>query len=246
MTLASALWTFEKKNLSTRWSARVVILAQQSNKDLETNWSYWGACRGSGALKTLTCVAGIWIGRETFKCLPRFYFFALLFTSHRSPLSERLEQAKHWGAFHRKFEKSGKWYGKSRKSVQKFRKLLNFRNANLTIQPKILEIPGAKLDGKKTSGKKFFEHLGIPREVVLFFGNFVKSCSIHYWKLPKILTGRFGWMESVSPLLIWDHWKLPKMGILGYLFIGSQRKGLCTWRDYLALMGLTGLYLTYK
>ena len=56
----------------------------------------------------------------------------------------------------------------------------------------ILEIPAAKLDGKKTSGKKFFEHLGIPREVVLFFGNFEKSCSIHYWKLPKILTGRFG------------------------------------------------------
>ena len=25
--------------------------------------------------------------------LPRFYFFSLLFTSHRSPLSERLEQA---------------------------------------------------------------------------------------------------------------------------------------------------------
>ena len=25
--------------------------------------------------------------------LPNFYFFALLFTSHRSPLSERLEQA---------------------------------------------------------------------------------------------------------------------------------------------------------
>ena len=27
------------------------------------------------------------------KILPRFYFFALLFSSHRSPLSERLEQA---------------------------------------------------------------------------------------------------------------------------------------------------------
>ena len=26
--------------------------------------------------------------------LPRFYFFALLFTLHRSPLSERLEQAR--------------------------------------------------------------------------------------------------------------------------------------------------------
>ena len=36
-----------------------------------------------------------------------------------------------------------------------------------TFQPKILEIPGAKLNGKKTSGKKVSENLGIPREVVL-------------------------------------------------------------------------------
>ena len=35
------------------------------------------------------------LGREVREPLPlpRFYFFALLFTSHRSPLSERLEQA---------------------------------------------------------------------------------------------------------------------------------------------------------
>ena len=36
------------------------------------------------------------LGREVPRSplpLPRFYFFALLFTSHRSPLSERLEQA---------------------------------------------------------------------------------------------------------------------------------------------------------
>ena len=33
------------------------------------------------------------LGREVPLLLPRFYFFALLFTSHRSPLSERLEQA---------------------------------------------------------------------------------------------------------------------------------------------------------
>jgi len=37
------------------------------------------------------------LGKEVFPLspllLPRFYFFALLFTSHRSPLSERLEQA---------------------------------------------------------------------------------------------------------------------------------------------------------
>ena len=32
------------------------------------------------------------LGREAL--LPRFYFFALPFTLHRSPLSERLEQAK--------------------------------------------------------------------------------------------------------------------------------------------------------
>ena len=34
------------------------------------------------------------LGREVPLPLPRFYFFALLFISHRSPLSERLEQAK--------------------------------------------------------------------------------------------------------------------------------------------------------
>ena len=58
MTLASALWTFEKE-IFQRGDLHV-LLAQQSNKDLGTNWSYWGACRGSGALKTLACVAGIW------------------------------------------------------------------------------------------------------------------------------------------------------------------------------------------
>ena len=35
------------------------------------------------------------LGREVSPPpLPRFYFFALLFSLHRSPLSERLEQAK--------------------------------------------------------------------------------------------------------------------------------------------------------
>ena len=36
------------------------------------------------------------------------------------------------------------------------------------IQPKIVDFPGAKLTGKKTSGEKKFENLGIPREVALF------------------------------------------------------------------------------
>ena len=50
--------------------------------------------------------------------------------------------------------------------VQKF--LLNFEMR--TIQPQILEIPGVKLNGKATSGKKKFEiSVGKPREVVVFF-----------------------------------------------------------------------------
>ena len=42
----------------------------------------------------------------------------------------------------------------SPKRVQKF--LLNFERR--TIQPQILEIPGVKLNGKATSGKKNFEN----------------------------------------------------------------------------------------
>ena len=36
-----------------------------------------------------------------------------------------------------------------------------------TIQPNMLEIPGAKLNEKKTSEKKFPKNLGIPREEIL-------------------------------------------------------------------------------
>ena len=67
-----------------------------------------------------------------------------------------------------------------------------------TIQPKFLEIPEAKLNGKKTCGKNFSKI--IPREVVLFFGNFGKCCSIRYCNLPKIQTGRFGQKESAERL----------------------------------------------
>ena len=42
----------------------------------------------------------------------------------------------------------------SKKSFQKFRKLLNFPNANHSKRKFCLEIPGEKMNGKKTSGKK--------------------------------------------------------------------------------------------
>ena len=85
-----------------------------------------------------------------------------------------------------------------RKSIQKSRKLLNFRNVNHSIENS-KKNPRAKLNGKNTSGKKKIENLGIPRVVVLFFGNFGNRCSIRYRKLPKTQTGRFGWMEIKRP-----------------------------------------------
>ena len=50
-----------------------------------------------------------------------------------------------------------------------------------TIQPKILEIPGVKLNGRKTSGKFGDTSRGCPA----LFGNLGKCCSTRYWKLPK-------------------------------------------------------------
>ena len=86
------------------------------------------------------------------------------------------------------------------KSFQKFQKLLNFRNANDSTEN--FRNSGSKVEWKENFREIFFENLGIPREVVLFFGNVGKSslpvqstekgCSIRYWKLPEIQTGSFG------------------------------------------------------
>ena len=55
-----------------------------------------------------------------------------------------------------------------------------------TTQPKFLEIFTFKVARKKKLPGKFFENLSIPREVVLFYGNFWKCWSIRNWKFPKI------------------------------------------------------------
>ena len=90
----------------------------------------------------------------------------------------------------------------SQESFQKFRKLLNFRSAN--YQPKILEIPGAKLNGKKTPGKIFQKILGIPRDVVLLLEILEKVLLFTIGSCRKIQTETLGQMESVyyaySPL----------------------------------------------
>ena len=71
-----------------------------------------------------------------------------------------------------------------------FRKLLNLRNANYPTENS--RNSRSKLEWKENLREKFWENLGIPREIVLFFGNFGKCCSIRHCKLPKIQTARFG------------------------------------------------------
>ena len=58
----------------------------------------------------------------------------------------------------------------SRKSFQKFRKLLNFPSANHLTENS--RNSGKKVEWKENFWEKIFDILGIPREAVLFFGNF--------------------------------------------------------------------------
>ena len=71
----------------------------------------------------------------------------------------------------------------SRKSFQKFRKLLNLRNANNSTEN------NSNCGGKVKWKENFREKKN---------GNFGKYCSIRYWKLPKIHTACLGWMEGAQ------------------------------------------------
>ena len=60
---------------------------------------------------------------------------------------------------------------KQRQMVQIFPTKVSRNSESCWISKmRILEIPGAKLNGEKTSLKSFFENLGIPHDVGLFFG----------------------------------------------------------------------------
>ena len=61
--------------------------------------------------------------------------------------------------------------------------------------PETVDSPGAKLTGKKTSRKKNWK-FGYTSRGCPAFGIFWKCRSIRSWKLSKIQTRRFGWMES--------------------------------------------------
>ena len=80
------------------------------------------------------------------------------------------------------------------KSFQKFRKLFNFRNANHSTEN--CRNSGSKVEWKENFRENFFENLGIPREVVLFFGNVGKS------SLPVKVAGnsnRKFWLNGKRP-----------------------------------------------
>ena len=92
---------------------------------------------------------------------------------------------------------------KQRQTTHKFSRKI-FRNPGncwisemQTIQSEMMEIPGP-IKERKLPRKKKFENWCIPREVVLFYGNFGKNCSIRYWKLPKIQTRCLDWMEGTQ------------------------------------------------
>ena len=57
-------------------------------------------------------------------------------------------------------------------------------------------ISGRKVEWTENFQENITENLGKPGKAVLFFGNFRKCSYIRYWKLPKIQTGWFGWMEN--------------------------------------------------
>ena len=84
----------------------------------------------------------------------------------------------------RKVRNSGKWY---RNVPEKFSEI-----------PETVEFPKCEPFNRKFQKSrkqswmesklpgKIFENLGIPREVVLFCGNFGECFATHIWKLPKI------------------------------------------------------------
>jgi len=61
----------------------------------------------------------------------------------------------------------------SREKFQKIRKLLNFRKANHSTENS--GNSGMKIKWNENSQEKMLENLGIPHEVVLFFGNYANS-----------------------------------------------------------------------
>ena len=72
-----------------------------------------------------------------------------------------------------------KWY----RQFPEIAKAVGVEFPNVNHSTKTSRNSGSKVEWKENFQKKIFENFGISREVVLFFRNFGKCCSVHYWKL---------------------------------------------------------------
>ena len=88
------------------------------------------------------------------------------FGTNLLPILMEIMDAFHSTKTFEKYGNSGKWYRNFRKRFQKFRELLNFRNAkHLTKNSRNSR---SKVEWKENFRENCFENWGIPREVVLF------------------------------------------------------------------------------
>ena len=104
----------------------------------------------------------------------------------------------------RKFGTSGKWYRNFSEKFPEIPETGEFSKCKIST-----ENSGRKVEWKENFREKFSKNLGICRKVVLCFGIFERCCSTRYWKLPKIQTGRFGWMERAQGTFT-DYKKFPE------------------------------------
>ena len=118
----------------------------------------------------------------------------------------------------RNFRNSGKWYRNFPEKFEKSGKRLNFRNASHSTDI-FGNFPVQSCTERILPGK-FFENLGIPREVVLFYGNLWKCCSIRNWKFPKIQQPGFCGMKSapyfLSKLVVFLSFEICQFHLISY------------------------------
>ena len=146
---------------------------------------------------------GMRLGISTLSiCIPVFFFWLLWSVMDLCRILVVLSRENR-GAFYsakpfENVETAANGTEISLKSFQKFRKLLNFQMR--TIQPKILEIPGDKLNGKTTSGKKI-STIWVYLARLSPFWKFLKMLFNSLLKVVENLNRKF-WLNGVmaSPL----------------------------------------------
>ena len=141
-----------------------------------------------------------WLWRLTKWAKSSFIFSAIKFIVQRFkgrfPLSQNFQ----------KFGNSGKWYRNFSEKFLEIPEAVEFPKWEPFNQKFYLEIQGPKMNGKKSSVKKFSNIWVFLVRLSLFCGSFEKYCTVCYWKLPKIQSGRL------------VEWKAPKISLRKLFF----------------------------